>query len=380
MSTNGLDNYKMVNRVSVNIFAGLSGGTNGVEVGSFANINRKDMTGGQFGGFANIIGGNVKGLQAAGFVNTVVGSLEGAQLSGFHNYAADSIKGTQAAGFSNMAKGNVEGAQIAGFVNLATASSKGLQAAGFSNTVVGNLTGTQAAGFVNLATDSVLGGQVAGFVNYAKRTKGAQVAGFVNITPQDVEGFQVAGFVNYAKKVKGIQLGFLNVADSVDGVSVGFLSVVIKGYHKLELKGTETMHLNASFKTGVNKFYNIFSAGVNFSDKTRWAFGYGVGTYVPFNEKSGINVDLVANHINEEEAWTDNLNLLNRLDINYSYKLAKHLELAAGPALNVLVSEYYDIENAQIGSNIAPYSFYDHTTSSGTNVKMWVGGSLAMRF
>lgn len=380
MSTNGLDNHKMINRVSVNILAGFSGGTNGVEVGGFVNVNKQDMTGGQFGGFANIIGGDAKGVQAAGFFNTAIGSIEGAQLAGFHNYASDSLIGTQAAGFSNVTKGKAEGAQLAGFVNLATASSKGVQAAGFSNTVVGNLTGTQAAGFVNMATDSVLGSQIAGFVNYSKRTKGAQVAGFVNIAPQEIEGFQLAGFVNIAKRVEGMQLGFLNIADTVDGVPVGFLSFVLKGYHKVEIKGTETMHLNASFKTGVNRFYNIFSAGANFSDKVRWAYGYGVGTYVPFSEKTGINVDLSAYHINEEEAWTDDLNLLNRLDVNFTYKLANHFEIAAGPALNVLVSEYFDVDKGAIGSNIAPYSFYNHTTATGTNVKMWVGGSLAMRF
>lgn len=380
MSTNGLESPNIVNRVSVNIFAGYNGGTNGAEFSGFVAVDKKDVTGGQFSGFGNIVGGNTKGVQAGGFFNITRGSFEGAQLAGFHNYASDTLKGMQAAGFNNVLKGSMQGTQLAGFANVATKKSVGFQGAGFVNTVRGNLTGTQAAGFCNVATDTIIGGQAAGYVNYAKQVRGPQVSGFVNVASGGVDGVQISGFVNYATSVKGIQIGFLNLADTVDGVSIGFLSLVRKGYHKFELKTSETLHLMGNFKTGTHRFYNIFSAGVNFGSRLRWAYGYGAGTYVPFSEKLGLNVDVTAYHINEEEAWTDELNLLNRLDADMVFRFGKNFELAVGPSMNVLVSHYFDNENNQLGSDIAPYSFYNRTTNGGTNIKMWVGGNLAVRF
>lgn len=380
MGTNGIESPEIVNRVSVNILGGYNGGTQGVELSGFISVDKKDVLGGQFSGFGNIVGGDVKGVQAAGFFNVTRGIVEGSQLAGFHNYAADTLKGVQAAGFNNVLKGSMQGGQFAGFANVATKNSVGIQGAGFVNTVNGNLIGTQVTGFCNVATDTVWGGQGAGYVNYAKNIKGPQIAGFVNVASQEINGVQASGFINLAKKVKGAQISFINVADTVDGVSIGFLSFVRRGYHKFELKGSETIHLAASFKTGTYRFYNIFSAGLNFGSRMRWAFGYGAGTYVPFSEKLGLNVDVTAYHINEEEAWTDEVNLLNKLDANMVFKFGKHFELAAGPSMNVLVSRYFDNENNQLGSDIAPYNFYNRTTTGGTNIKMWVGGNVAVRF
>lgn len=380
MSTNGLGSSKIINRVSVNIFAGYNGGTNGVEFSGFVAVDKMDVNGGQFSGFGNIVGGNSKGVQAAGFFNTTRGSFQGAQLAGFHNYASDTLIGTQAAGFNNTLKGSMQGAQFAGFANVATKSSVGFQAAGFVNTVTADLIGTQVSGFCNVVTDTIIGGQASGYVNYAKVVKGPQVTGFVNVASGEIDGVQVSGFVNYATRVKGAQISFINLADTVDGVSIGFLSLVRKGYHKFELKSSETLHMMGSFKTGTYRFYNIFSAGVNFGDRLRWAYGYGIGTYIPFSEKLGLNVDATAYHINEEEAFTDEVNLLNRLDADMVFKFGKNFELAVGPSVNVLVSRYYDNENNQLGSNIAPYHFYNRTTTGGTNVKMWVGANLAIRF
>ncbi len=380
MSTNGVESSNIINKVSVNIFAGYNGGTQGVELSGFVAVDKKDVSGGQFSGFGNIVGGNSNGVQAAGFFNTTRGNFRGAQLAGFHNYASDTLWGTQAAGFNNTLRGSMQGAQFAGFANVATKNSVGLQGAGFVNTLTGNLTGTQLAGFCNVVTDTIIGGQVSGYVNYAKEVKGPQLTGFVNIVSGEIEGVQASGFVNYATRVKGVQLSFINLADTVDGVSIGFLSLVRKGYHKFELKTSESLHMMGSFKTGVYRFYNIFSAGVNFGDRMRWAYGYGLGTYIPFSEKLGLNIDATAYHINEEEAFTDEVNLLNRLDADIVFKLGKSFELAVGPSINVLVSRYYDSENNQLGSNIAPYHFYNRTTSGGTNVKMWAGGNLAIRF
>lgn len=380
MGSNGLESGKIVNRVSVNIIAGLSGGTDGIEVSGFLNIDKQNVRGGQFAGFANIVGQNMKGIQGAGFMNATNGTVYGAQFAGFSNYAKDSVNGVQIAGFANMAQSGFAGGQLAGFHNLSIQNSKGIQIAGFHNSMKGNLFGTQIAGFANAVTDSIQGGQIAGYVNYARNMKGVQAAGYVNIASRNMEGAQISGFVNIAKKIKGVQISFVNIADTLEGQAFGFLSFSRNGYHKVELKGGEALHLTASFKTGTTRFYNIFTSGVFFGNKFRWAYGYGLGTAVPISPKTFVNLDLTAYHVNENEAFTQDVNFLGRLDANFTYKAGKHIELFFGPAYNILVSRYYDNENNILGSEIAPYSFYDYTGYKNTRIKMWVGGSLGLRF
>ncbi len=381
MGSNGMESGKIINRVSVNIIAGLSGGTEGVEAAGFINVDKENVKGAQFASFGNIIGKNLNGIQAAGFFNATNGIVEGAQIAGFSNYASDSLKGIQIAGFANMTKSNFRGAQLAGFHNLALKNSRGFQAAGYFNTVHGNLQGTQAGGFANVVTDTLHGGQIAGYVNYAKNLKGIQVAGYTNIASARMEGIQISGFFNLARYIKGVQISFVNIADTLDGAAFGFLSYSRNGYHKFELKGSEALHITGSFKTGTRHFYNIFSAGVSFdNNRIRWAYGYGLGTAVQLSPKLFVNFDLTAYHINENEAFTQEVNFLNRLDIGLNYKAGKKIELFMGPSYNVLVSRYYDQENNSLGSGIALYSFYDYIGKNDTRVKMWVGGSAGIRF
>lgn len=347
LGTNGTNSPKITNDISINILGGLNGGVNAMEIGAFVNVNH----------------GNVNGFQGAGFTNVNIGKTTGLQSAGFYNQSNE---------FS--------GGQFAGFVNLNLDNSSGFMGAGFTNVVRGNMLGWQAAGFSNTATGSVTGAQLAGFANFSKdQMKGAQIAGFMNVT-SNTEGLQMAGFMNVAKKVKGVQLGFLNIADSVDGVPIGFISIVRRGYHKFEIGASESLFANASFKLGVEHFYNIFTVGYKQVDEDiYWSYGYGVGTLLSLSPRVNMNIDVTSQQVNENEWNTTKLNLLNTIKLNVSYKFTEHIEILAGPSFNVMVSEFDFREGIGTKSTFVPWSFYDKTHED-YSIKMFVGFNAALRF
>jgi hypothetical protein len=261
------------------------------------------------------------------------------------------------------------GPQGAGFCNLNNGSFKGFQAAGFCNVNKGTCKGLQAAGFCNVNSDSL---------------HGAQFAGFANINPKNVKGLQVAGFINVANKVNGVQLGFINIADSVKGIPIGFLSIVRRGYRRVEFYGSESMYGNIAFKTGVRQFYNIFYLGGQTQNNSyRWAFGYGLGTELQVAKRIAVNLDLLSMHINENEGFTDQLNLLNQMKATLGIGLSKKTYLFLGPSFNVLVSQYVNPDDHSVGSRIGRGTLYNKTDTSGmhpTNIRMWFGLNGGIRF
>ncbi len=382
------------NKFSLNIFAGYAGGVNGVEIGGFFNIVRKDVKGVQVAGFGNVTGGKTKGTQVAGFFNNNRGSMFGVQAAGFNNFVMDTMRGVQAAGFNNILVGRLDGVQLSGFSNIATHNSDGIQIAGFFNMALqdlnkvqaagffnyaGNARGIQLAGFGNIARNEMNGTQISGFVNYGTIVKGLQLSPALNIDVKEMTGTQLAGILNIGGKIKGTQIGFLNFADSVSGATIGFFSFVWKGYHELEITANETFYLNASFKTGTHRFYNIFTSSFFPSSNAKvWSVGYGIGSDFPAGKKLRINLDLTGSQVNENGAWTRSLNMLNKARINLGVQLFKGVYFVVGPEFNVQVSRLYDAENNRIGKLYTPYTFYD-IQSGGTNVQLWLGGNIGLR-
>lgn len=365
LSTNGLESGKVVNNVSVNLFAGYQGGLNGVELGGFANVIKHNMNGAQFAGFGNTVFGNANGAQFSGFYNTNLGYTKGAQFAGFANVVVDSADAIQFAGFSN--------------VN--TMSSTGIQAAGFSNVVVGNYKGGQIAAFSNTTMGSISGPQIAGFANITTgNVNGIQLAGFANVTAKDISGSQISGFINVAKKVKGSQIGFINVADSVEGASIGFLSFVKDGYRRIELEGNETFYALARAKTGTDRFYNIFIFGVTpTNDHFYWVYGYGVGTLLPVSSKLDLNFDLESFFMVQDDYRNINVNQLNRLKVNASYPISNRMEVFAGPSINLMVNDQVDENGDPIGSELTPYALNTSTFRSVT-LETYFGINAGIRF
>jgi hypothetical protein len=325
----------MTNHVSISLLGGINGGVEGAEFGGLVNVLNYDLVGGQ----------------AAGLFNYTKGAALGAQLAGLANYNESEVTGVQAGGLGNVVTASVEGAQIGGLANY----------------VVGTVTGAQGAGLINMVTDSIVGAQFSGLVNAAPHVQGAQV-----------------GYLNHTKTLKGAQVGFLNIADSVDGgVPIGFISFVrAGGYKTFEVGGNEVLYGQASWKTGVNAFYNIFSLGTNFSsDNFIWGAGYGVGTRVPWGKNNAVDLEVMGYQINEGSDITEVLNLLTRTTINLEIGMGENLSVFGGPSFNYYITELYDFENRSWGSDIG-FEPHDEGYSWDNDYywKMWTGFNVGIRF
>ncbi len=374
VSTNGLLNANSTNNFSFNLLAGYSQGTDGMELGSLVNINRKDMNGLQIAGLANVTGRFMKGVQ----------------LAGIFNYNGLLFEGVQAAGISNISAGDMKGAQLVGFANILNGDMDGVQISGFGNFTTKSVDGAQISGFLNVAARDVEFAQVSGFMNYSKNIKGVQVAGFVNIATNEVrsaqvssyanfalhrnQGVQLAGFFNYAHRNDGLQLAFINFADSSSGTPIGFLSLVSKGYHTLELSANETFPLSLAFKTGVPRFYNIFEVGGSESD---FHLTYGIGTMPSIGRKWRLSMDLTASAVfnSETPVWNEQ-RALGRFALAINYQPWKKFGVALGPTLN-----YY---RSPLGAEGSPaplsyYAFYE-STAHGVYEQAWIGGKVSLRF
>ncbi len=347
VGTEGVYAFDNIYNLSLNIFAGLTGGVDGLELGGFVNINRYTMHGFQAAGFGNIVNGNSEGFQAAGLFN--VNNLY--------------TSGLQAAGFVNIVNYDAKLVQVSGFANIINGTNKGLQGSGFVNVVSGNAEMIQAAGFVNIA-----GGVL----------KGVQAAGFTNVA-REIDGLQAAGFVNVARNVKGLQIGFVNVADSIDGLPIGFISVVREGYRKVEFSAGDAMNLNLGFKIGVKRFYNLLTMGAQFTGENNlFLLGYGIGTELNLAQDRYLNVEILSNRV-VKEGWlkSEQFNMLNQLKVNYAADLDSGWQIFVGPVLNIQVARKDPGTNEW--DNLAPYSILDFSNSR-TESRVWIGINAGLRF
>lgn len=350
LGSNGLDSWNCKNRFSINILGGYAGGVDGVELSSLGSVIRTDMRGAQFTGLGNIVLCNSWGAQFAGLLNLSLGHAEGAQFGGLANITVGKTKGFQASGLANISCDTMKGCQISGLVNLAKTGKV-----------------TQVSGLMN--------------VSYANN-KGAQLAGLANINTGRLSGVQVAGLFNYSTRLKGTQIGLFNVVDSIEsGTVFGFLSFVRNGYMTVEVASTETMYGMLSFKTGTRSFYTVLSTGWGYRDQmSLFGWGFGVGTLIPVSKHVDIGIEGVCYQINEDEWFTQRVNLLNKLNLTVAWSVAKHFTIFGGPTWNVTVSDVWDQYGDPVTSHIAPYWVFNETTDNGYNVKMYPGAIVGMRF
>ncbi len=346
IGTNGKE-INVVNYSSLNLIYGKAAAFQGVEIS----------------GFGSRITDYGMGLQVAGFGNVVENYFKGSQISGFGNITGSSFEGLQVSGFGNITGSNLQGAQVAGFMNITGGYLRGFQTAGFMNITGGEFDGAQVAGFMNIA-----GGSSQGF----------QIAGFMNLNGS-FDGLQIAPF-NINGETRGMMIGVINMTGKMKGVPIGLISYVKDGYRAFDISGNESFYINASYKTGVSGFYNILTAGLRpGSGFTRFGLGWGVGSEIFLGKGAFMNIEATATQISEDEIWTSDLNLLNSVKFSFGANLTSGLVIYAGPSFNVLVSEYQNADGT-IGSEIAPtWHFYNKTTND-TNVKMWAGFNLGLRF
>jgi len=349
LSTNGLQNKEFVNDVSLNLMAGYSGGVSGVEFSGLAGHLQYDMD----------------GIQLAGFSNSALGTGNGIQFSGFSNYIGQSFNGVQLTGFSNVVSRETTGFQFAGFSNVSAGLMKGFQMAGLNNYSQGNLAG-QVTGFSNINIGDL---------------KGLQIAGFANVSTGKVNGIQISGFFNYTKKLNGLQLGVFNYVDSLEqGAVIGVFNYIKDGYRTFEISTSESLYGVATYKSGTEQFYTMLSAGISPKDNMLlWGWGFGVGTIISFSPRSKMAIEGISYHINEDEWFTDRLNLLNKLQVSTSWKATEKVSMFAGASWNVVVADNRDKEGHPVESSIAPWTTWEKTSGS-TDVSMYPGVSAGFRF
>lgn len=304
-----------------------------------------------------------KGVQVAGIFNVGRGSMNGCQIAGMLNHASDSLTGAQLSGGLNTVHGNVRGIQMSGGMNVTDR----------------DVYGMQLSGGMNLAGGDVYQLQAAGGTNYANDVHGMQLAGGLNLASGTVTGVQISGGVNIAQNVKGLQVGVVNFADSVDGVMIGVFSFARHGYHKIEGGWNETTPINFAFRTGSTRFHNIFSfiADPRESDIV-WGFGYGVGSATKLNRRLDLGLDVVNHHISSG-TFSESLSDLWKMSLILDFHITKNLSLAAGPTLNVFVTDLDPSGNELPVTGIAPYYFFAQTYDNRWNAKAWIGANVSLR-
>lgn len=350
LGTHGLRSDEVVNNASLNLIWGINGGVMGVEIG----------------GLINHIRGHVTGFQAAGLGNMVEGQLAGSQLAGLFNLTLGTARGTQTAGLLNFA-GRASAVQVAGLFNWSENDASRMQVAGGFNRVKGHAFALQVSGLANLNRGNA----------------NTQVSGLFN-TASVVSGVQISTLYNKASTVKGFQLALVNASDTVSGVSIGLLNFVKKGYNKFDLYTTEALHFNSQLKLGSHHFYNVFFAGARYPDQNGnylWGFGYGFGTVMPTGIRSGLNLELMAIHLNQSQPLTKKLNSLGQLRISWNHWLGRYIGFFFGPTFNVFASQYLNPDSGKTGdSDAVPYTLFDTTLDNGTAIKGWVGLNAGFRF
>ena len=128
-------------------------------------------------------------------------------------------------------------------------------------------------------------------------------------------------------------------------------------------------------KLGTERFYNIISLGVTpKKDVLNWGWGYGVGTLINISDKLQFNLDASAYHINENEWFTEKLNLLAKVSPTITYKFGNNFAIYGGPTINALIqNEDFTADQLLLWDG---YQWDDNTTQ----VNIFPGFNAGIRF
>lgn len=373
---------------SFNLLSGRHRSLHGAEIGWIYNRQETFARGFQWGGIGNYVGGEFRGLQFAGLLNLVNGDINGWQFSGFLNLGSGKLRGVQSAGLLNIAAGNSIGTQLAFGGNFQKGNLTGGQAAMAGNFNKGNLAGVQLTMGANVVSDSLKGIQMGGLYNSADYTRGAQFSLGANVAKEKARGFQMGAF-NYASRLSGVQLGFINVVDSLEkGATIGLINIVKNGKTDFGLDHNDIDHVRLSFRTGTNRFYNIYVAGfrllesnsdANDNDHLLINYGLGFGTEKSLKKNFFLNLELISTLLYNTEDSYQHFNWLNRLHANIGFRATKWLAFSGGPVLNVFATDQFNEETRETSELGNKKGFFENQTSS-TLVKAWVGYSFSVNF
>ena len=129
----------------------------------------------------------------------------------------------------------------------------------------------------------------------------------------------------------------------------------------------ESAPLNLGIKLGGRHIYSLLSVGFETSGgKQRWLAGLGIGVHGDIDERFYIDGELLASHINEDEAWTTDSNVLSSLRVIIGYRLYSHLSVFLGPTFNLLAATNGRAEGFGLFEGV-------RIDAEGKTVRMWPG-------
>jgi hypothetical protein len=341
LGTNWMDSHLYTNKMSLNVLGGYSYGNLYFEFGTLYNVNLHYTS----------------GLQIAGLVNWSGKTKNAIQLAGVFNTSMDGNAILQVGHLFNIAKGST--VQFAGLFNFVEKSK--LQLSGF-----------------NLATDTTTV-QLGGVLNVAKEST-FQVGGLLNVAEKST--IQLSTLLNVAKEVNGLQLGLINNAEDMNGISIGFISFIKNPTKReLEVGASESFNTFVSYKSGVKRFYNITTVGINYIDKPIiYGIGFGFGTQIDWKEGWANEIELMLCDIFEgrhpliarlflKEYESD---ILYQLKIKTSKQLNDYFKIFFGPVFNFTVSHYKNPNTEKVGSSLSPWSVWKKEGEK-TTLNSWIG-------
>ncbi|HEU0034885.1 MAG TPA: hypothetical protein VFQ53_29875 [Kofleriaceae bacterium] len=332
--------------VSVDLIAGVSGGSHLLTLSGIADIEQGPVSGAQLGGVV-ALARRVGGLQVAG-IAAVAGDLYGVQIAGTAAIA-DHANGLQIAGVASVARRD-GGSQVAGVASVskldanlqlagvaaAAGRDANLQVAGVA-AVAKRDANLQIAGVASAATDGNL--QFSGVASVAKRSANLQVAGLVNVA-RELDGVQIAP-INVAKRVRGVQVGILNVGGSADGASFGLINIVPGGRADLEATVDSSSMGTLLFRHGGNGWHNVYGIGGHPVDETGpsddvWMYGLGFGPSWRI-QHTRIDLEAIGWEVSHGFRHSDDLSILGQLRLSLAHGIGP-FAIVAGGALNAYIS------------------------------------------
>ncbi|MCW5809149.1 MAG: hypothetical protein KIT31_42740 [Deltaproteobacteria bacterium] len=343
LSTDGLGVGNVRHFLSLDLIAGVSGGSSGVTVSGLVDVERGPVHGLQVAGIASLAR-SVDGVQIAG-VAAVAGDADAVQVAGvtavarragsqFAGVAAVSYRSaaTQAAGVAVHARSSE--IQVAG-VAANTTDDAAIQLAGVA--VHAGRARFQAAGVASVS-DSRAELQLAGVTSVA-RTASVQLAGVVNVADR-VTGVQIAP-INVARRVSGVQLGVLNVGGDAGGSSFGLINIVPGGRYDLEGAIDSSNTTSLLFRHGGNGWHNVYGIAGHPVDERGptddvWMYGLGFGPSWKLST-SRIDAEAIAWQVNHGTRHSTDVSLLAQARLSIAYGLGP-VSLVAGAAYNVYIS------------------------------------------
>lgn len=275
--------------------------------------------------------------------------------------------------------------EVGSLINVVRGNVTGFQLGGVANVVGNNVTGFQYANFLNMTLGNFTGFQGTNFINYTgKNFTGFQVAGVGNVVVGVLDGYQFSAGYNYAHTVrKGHQIGFVNYADSTAKVPFGLFSWVhSNGYRRYEFSTDEFNYFNTAFKTGVERFYNIFNLGFNgdTKDKPLFTIGYGFGTAQRLGKGWSANADLTGSIVFLNTDRNDDINQgIVKFALGIEKKIGSRFALFAGPSLNTFFAKDSGLINTEAKKGLSPVWLGEKPDGS-SKVYGWVGFQAGIRF